>query len=573
MPFTLEDGRIERFEVRHIGVIGPGIVGMPMAALLARARIREGTATPARVTVVQRPSPTSGWKVSAINRGVSPIGGEEPDLADIVAGAVREGLLRATHDMAALRDADAVLVCVQTDRRGIGPDYDPLYEALDRLIPVLRERPAGHIPLIVFESTLAPSSMATVIRERFAAGGLTDGRDCLLANSPNRVMPGRLVERVESSDKVVAGLTPAAVEAVRRLYAWIVTRATLHPTNSLTAEVVKTLENAYRDVRIAYAAEIARFCDERDIAFFLLRDRVNLIVGQGDRASQDPSSVPVGGLLVPTIGVGGHCLPKDGILLWWRRLQAGDDGSSSLILEARRINDESPSHALRLAERSLGDLSGRTVALLGVAYRADSEDTRNSPTLVLAQHLRERGARVLLHDPHVRPHDVNLVRFGFAQDLDRDLTRVLHGADVLFVCVPHREYVRARKALLARSARMRAVVDGCHLFRPEDLRGSRLLFTGIGEGRQEPDEALVQFVVEGFRAVERGVAREVRRLLDFLNERYASTAFERADFEEVRRLAGTCVTGCRIGDPEATFRDIAPFQGFLPRLVRLALAS
>lgn len=570
MPLLLDDGRIARWEVRHIGVIGPGIVGMPMAALLARARVREGTPEPARVTVVQRASPTSGWKVAAINKGESPIGGEEPDLQDIVADAVRDGLLRATHDMEALRDADAVLVCVQTDRSGNAPDYGPLYEALDLLIPVLRARPEGQVPLVVFESTLAPSSMATVIRDRFAAGGLVDGRDCLLANSPNRVMPGRLVERVESSDKVVAGLTPAAVDAVRRLYAWLVTRGTLYPANSLTAEVVKTLENAYRDVRIAYAAEVARYCDERDVAFFTLRDRVNLLLEQGDGASQDPTAVPVGGLLVPTVGVGGHCLPKDGILLWWRRIESGDDGGSSTILEARRINDESPAHVLRLAERSLGDLSGRAVTILGVAYRADSEDTRNSPSLVLARLLRERGARVTLHDPHVRPRDVNVVRAGFADDMDRDLVRAVHGADVLVACVPHREYVRARKSLLGIGARLRGVVDACHLFGPEVLRGRRLVFTGIGQGRGDPDDGLVRFVTHGFRAVERGVAREVRGLLDFLNERYASTPFERAEFHEVQRLSATCVTGCRIGDPEAPAPGVEPWDGFLPRLVRLA---
>ncbi len=573
MPLQLEGGRIVRWEVRHIGVIGPGIVGMPMAALLARARVREGSEEPARVTVVQRASPTSGWKVAAINRGESPIGGEEPDLQDIVANAVQEGLLRATHEMEALRDADVVLVCVQTDRAGNAPDYGPLFEALDLLIPVLRGRPPGNVPLVVFESTLAPSSMATVIRERFAAGGLVDGRDCLLANSPNRVMPGRLVERVESSDKLVAGLTPAAVEAVRRLYAWIVTRGTLHPTNSLTAEVVKTLENAYRDVRIAFAAEIARFCDEHDIAFFALRDRVNLLLAQGDDASHDPTAVPTGGLLVPTVGVGGHCLPKDGILLWWRRLESGDNGRSSLILEARRINDESPAYALRLAERALGDLSGWAVTVLGVAYRADSEDTRNSPSLVLARLLRERGARVTLHDPHVRPRDVNVVRAGFVDDLDRDLVRAIRGADLLFACVPHREYVLARKTLLGGGPRLRGVVDACHLFRPEDLRGRRLVFAGLGQGRRDPEEGLVRFVAEGFRVVERAVAREVRGLVDFLNERFASSSFERAVFEEVRRLAGTCVTGCRIGEPDAPLPEVRPFQGFLPRLVRVGLLT
>ncbi|HEX5632996.1 MAG TPA: nucleotide sugar dehydrogenase, partial [Gemmatimonadales bacterium] len=398
MPLTLDRDTVTRWHVRKIAVVGPGIVGMPMAALLADARIREGGEEPARVVVVQRDSPTSGWKVGAINEGRSPIGGVEPDLDRIVAGTVREGILSASHDYAALADADLVLVSVQTDRSGIAPDYGPLFEALTGIAGALRARPAGNVPVVVFESTLAPSSMATVIREHFARFGLVEGRDVLLGNSPNRVMPGRLVERVAASDKIIAGLHPATPGLVRRIYGRIVTHGALHETGSLTAEVVKTLENAYRDVRIAYAAEVARWCDACDVDFFALRDRVNARARQTDAASADAQAVPSGGLLVPMLGVGGHCLPKDGVLLWWRALEAGADTGRSLILEARRVNDESPAATLALAERAFGPLAGRRVALLGAAYRGNSEDTRNSPTLAFARVLQAHGATVAIHD-------------------------------------------------------------------------------------------------------------------------------------------------------------------------------
>ena len=196
MPLSLHEGRVSSWRVNRIAVVGPGIVGMPMAALLAHARIREGGDTPAHVVVIQRNSPTSGWKVPAINEGRSPIGGVEPALDEVVRDAVAQGLLSASHDYAALADADVVLVSVQTDRRGNEPDYGPLFEALDGIAAALATRPAGNIPLVIFESTLAPSSMTTVIREHFARHGLVEGRDVLLGNSPNRVMPGRLVERV-----------------------------------------------------------------------------------------------------------------------------------------------------------------------------------------------------------------------------------------------------------------------------------------------------------------------------------------------------------------------------------------
>ncbi|HOU53173.1 MAG TPA: nucleotide sugar dehydrogenase [Myxococcota bacterium] len=566
------DGTVARWEVRKIGVIGPGIVGMPMAAMLAHARVRIGQEAPARVVVIQRDSPTSGWKVGAINRGESPIGGVEPDLDRIVAEGAREGLLSASHHVEDLRDADVVLVCVQTDKRGLAPDYGPLMEALEGLARAFQARPEGQVPLVVFESTLAPSTMATVIRDHFRRFGLEDGRDVLLGNSPNRVMPGRLVERVRTSDKIVAGLHPETPRLIQRLYGHIVTEGRLHPTSSLTAEVVKTLENAYRDVRIAYAAEVARWCDARDIDFFALRDRVNEVLGQADEASRNPTAVPVGGLLVPTLGVGGHCLPKDGILLWWRRLEAGDPGEKSLILEARRVNDESPAATLSLAERALGPLDGRPVALLGVAYRFDSEDTRNSPTLVLGNLLRRKGCAVRLADPYVRPGDQNLVRSGLDAAFTNDRGRALEGAEVAFLCTGHGVYARDLGAMLDEGApTLAGIVDACNLASRGEVESRGLVYAGIGRGRRPPPSGLVDAVVGGFRAVERGVAREVQGLCDFLNARYAATPFEAVRFPDVQALARTCSTGCMLADPVPP--DPVPgWEDLRSRLVEHALA-
>lgn len=546
MPLTLRADGVQSWQVRKIVVIGPGIVGMPMAALLAHARIREGTDEPARVVVLQRASRNSGWKVDAINAGRSPIGGVEPALDAIVADAVAAGLLSATSDPSTVRDADVVLVCVQTDKRGFAPDYDPLFEALTGAAQALRARPTGNVPLIVFESTLAPSSMTTVVREHFERYGLVEGRDILLGNSPNRVMPGRLVERVRTSDKIVAGLHPATPELIGRLYRRIVTGGVLYPTNSMTAEVVKTLENAYRDVRIAFAAEVARDCDARDVDFYALRDAVNARLAQADRASSDPTAVPSGGLLVPTIGVGGHCLPKDGILLWWRRIESGADTSRSLILAAREINDASPAAAVQLAERAFGPVDGRTVALLGTAYRFNSEDTRNSPTLALAMLLRSRGCTVRLHDPYVRADDQNLRKFGLTEIFTSDLGAAVGDAEWIMMCTAHRDYVAGRDAILRLAPRARALFDGCNLYHEREFVDGDVAYAGIGRGHEPPSAALVDSVVAGFRALEQGLAREVDDTIAFLNDRFARDAFNQVSFETVRQLAGTCVTGCAI---------------------------
>ena len=569
MPLSFTSASDYRWTVRKIAVVGPGIVGMPMAALLAHACIRENSAVPAKVLVLQRNSRTSGWKVPAINRGESVIGGVEPGLDAIVADAVREGILSASHDYEDAADADVVLVSVQTDKKGFAPDYGPLLEALEGIAKALLRRPAGNIPVIVFESTLAPSSMLTVIRQHFAQHGLEEGRDVLLGNSPNRVMPGRLVERVAAADKLVAGLNPLTPVLIEKVYARIVTQGRLYPTNSMTAEIVKTLENAYRDVRIAFAAEVVRYCDAHDIDFYAVREAVNARLAQTDGASGCATAVPTGGVLVPTIGVGGHCLPKDGILLWWRKLEAAADTSRSLILESRRINDESPEQTLRLGERAFGPLQGKRVALLGLAYRFDSEDTRNSPTLDTARRLLERGSVIRIHDPYVRSHDVNLERFGLGPYFTNDLDAALADAEIIIVCTGHAVYQQERARILNGPPRLRAVLDGANLFRPEHFAGTSVQYAGIGRGRRSPPSKFIAFVERSFRAMEQGVANEVEGIVEFLNERYATDPFNRVEFGKVRELARTCVTGCEIANANANV-GAPDYNGFRLRLVARA---
>ena len=569
MPLSFTDETDFDWQVKKICVIGPGIVGMPMAALLAHAKITEGSDDPAKVVVIQRDSKTSGWKVPSINAGESVIGGVEPALDKIVAESVAEGRLSASHDYSVASDADMVLVCVQTDKKGFEPDYGPMFSCLHELAKALTKKPEGNVPVIVFESTLAPSSMATLVRDHFAEYGLVEGKDVLLGNSPNRVMPGRLVERVAASDKLVAGLHPLTPKLIKRVYKRIVTKGTLFETNSMTAEVVKTLENAYRDVRIAFAAEIVRYCDDNDIDFFALRDAVNDRISQSDDASSSATAVPSGGVLVPTIGVGGHCLPKDGILLWWRRIESGFDTSDSLIVQSRVINDESPAHTIRLTENKFGDVSGRNIALLGTAYRFDSEDTRNSPTMDLAAQLLEKGASITIHDPYVKPSDQNLERRELQSYFTNDYAEALGSAEIVIVCTGHGVYASGLDTILDAGKGLKGLVDGANVYARGDVEAKGIGYTGIGRGRNAPADALIEFVETSFRAVEHGVANEVAALADFLNGRYAPTDFNRVTMAKVRELAGSCVTGCVIAEEMATIS--APnYEDFVTRLATYA---
>jgi UDP-N-acetyl-D-mannosaminuronic acid dehydrogenase len=572
MSYLQYKDELKNWRVEKIGVIGPGIVGMPMAAMLAYSKIKIGQDEPAKVVVVQRKSKTSGWKVNSINEGNSVIGGIEPELDHLVHSAVNDGILSASDSYNVLSDADVILVCVQTDKKGLEPDYDPLFEALTNTAEVLQNKKVEKKPLIIIESTLGPSSMESIIKPFFAKYGLIEGKNIYLGNSPNRVMPGRLVERIRRSDKLVAGLNPLTPHMISKIYCNIVTEGTLYKTNSLTAEVVKTFENAYRDVRIAFSAEIAEYCDFHDINFYTVRDKVNSLLNQKDRASDNPNEVPTGGLLIPMIGVGGHCLPKDGILLWWRKIESGADTSMSLILKSRDVNNSSPSNSIKLAETKFGDISGKRVALLGTAYRFNSEDTRNSPTLVLADKLLEQNCNIVLHDPYVKVEDKNLEKYGLTKYFSNDLEKTLMDAEYIFLCTAHAQYLEEKEMILKFSKKLKGVFDGCNIYNYNDFIDSNIIYTGIGRGRQKPNDEFINYVYEGFRLVEKGVSNELLGVIEFLNQKYADDDFNKINFEEVQKLAGSCTTGCDIVEPGIINAIPSKYES-ISRLVKCSIES
>ena len=552
-----------------IAVIGPGTVGMPMAALLASAAGTDGSPPP-RVVVVQRQSDSSGWKVKAINSGHSPLGGHEPELEKLIAESVARGYLTATHDRDACADADVILVCAQTDRVGLTPDYGCLLKSLSDVCDALGRRTAPGRPLVIIESALAPSTMQTVVRPFFAGRGLIDGQSVLLANSPSRAMCGRLVESITKSDKLVAGLRPETPVLVASLYRRILTRGKPVVTNSLSAEVASAVENAFRDVRIAFAVEVARHCDRLDVDFRTLRDHVNDVLEWSDAVTWNPSAVPTGALLMPTVGVGGQALPRDGVLLWWRALESSLPSRNSLILAARSVNDASPAAVVRRARLELGTLSGRRVTVLGAAYRANAAGTRNSPSLVLAALLRDSGADVVVHDPLVPVGDPSIDRLTLANEFTSDLDIALGHGSVVFAATGHQAYHGLASRLRDDSSGIEGVIDACNLFHASDFDGSHVQYAGIGAGRRAPNGDFVRSVVSMYRAMARGVANEVETLVRFLNSHYADDSFNHVDSTEVRRLAGTTWSECRMERP-GEIRRIMEYDGFISGLAQLAV--
>ena len=419
-------------------VVGLGYVGLPVACLLAASGLD--------VLGVD----VNAGRVARLTEGRSHIEGDEPGLAELVAEVVAAGRLRATTDPTRLADRDLVLVAVDTP---VDPaDHRPRYEALrSACADIGRSLRRG--ALVIVESTVGPGTVAGVVVPALeAASGMRAGDDFFFGHCPERVMPGRLLANLRTMSRVVGGATPEVAAVMAALYGRYV-EGELDPTDVLTAELVKTAENAYRDVNIAFANELARICEAAGGDAWKVRELVNKSPGRN--------------LLLPGGGVGGHCIPKDP----WLLAAAAPEPATPLIRAARAVNDSMPAHVRDLAGQLLAeagvDPAGAVVAVLGYAYLENSDDVRNSPSAALVELLRAGGSEVRIHDPFVPPHQ-------------QDLGAVLAGADVAILMVAHDAYRRLDPAALAGALRRPLLVDARRVFEPAALAAAGLGYRSLG---------------------------------------------------------------------------------------------
>jgi UDP-N-acetyl-D-mannosaminuronic acid dehydrogenase len=299
-------------------------------------------------------------------------------------------------------------------------------------------------------------------------------------------MPGKLLEYVTDFPRVVGGIDETSTRRAVELYRAIV-RAPITPTDVLTAEMAKVVENAFRDVNIAFANEVALACERMGVDVYEVRALIN---ARPDRQMHLPGS-----------GVGGHCLPKDGWLLRYglKTYGSGEGGHGGpplrLIPLAREINDAMPLHLAALVAEGLAaagrEVAGARVAVLGVAYLEDSDDTRNTPALPLIAALLEQGAEVIAHDPFVRQHDWKLAWGGRPPvPLTHDLEAALEGADCGVIVTRHQEYREWADAGMGTDRlkevkdRMRTglLVDGRNVLGAEACRRAGIAYRGVGKG-------------------------------------------------------------------------------------------
>src|SRR3989440_7387927 len=355
----------------RVGVVGLGYVGLPLVVEFAGAGF-------AAIGFEVDQS-----KADRINAGESYIGDIE---SQTVKKLTASGQLQATTDFDHLRDCDAIVICVPTPlRKTKEPDISYIMAAAEEIKQRLRRG-----QLIILESTTYPGTTDEVLLPMLEETGLKLDEDFLLAFSPERVDPGNPQFQTHNIPKVVGGVTNDSTEAAACLYSQIVNE--VHSvTSARVAEAAKLLENTFRAVNIGMANEMARLCYA-----------LNIDTWEVIRAA---ATKPFGFMpFDPGPGIGGHCIPLEPHYLSWKARQHGFD--SRFIGLAEEVNSRMPEHVVQLVSDGLNDerkaLKGARVLLLGVAYKKDIDDVRESPALSIIDRLRAKGADVRYHDPFVR---------------------------------------------------------------------------------------------------------------------------------------------------------------------------
>lgn len=410
---------IDKFAQRraHVAVVGLGYAGLPITVAFAECGYR--------VTGID----LDADKVQAIRQGVSYV----EDIPDhVLAPVVAAGRLDATTDYAVLRDCDAVSICVPTPLSKTGdPDISYIAAATEEIARYLHP---GMV--IVLESTTYPGTTMEIVLPKLAASGLTVGEDFYLVFSPERVDPGRQDWTTRNTPKVMGGVTPDCLAAGMAYYQPAVDN--LVPVSSPdTAEMVKLLENTFRAVNIGLANELLLMCDKLGL------DAWEVI----DAAATKPFGFMK---FTPGPGLGGHCIPIDPLYLSWklRTMQY----TARFIELASEINTEMPRYWVQKIQDELNDqgraVKGSKVLILGVAYKRDVRDVRESPALDIIALLQQKGADVSYHDPHIPSLDYE----GVYLTSTPDLTAALHAADCTVIVTDHSTYdwahVRAHAACL-----------------------------------------------------------------------------------------------------------------------------
>ena len=405
---------------KKISVLGLGYVGLPVSAAFASRGFDV-------VGIDVQPS-----VVDVINSGRIHI--VEPDLDMLVQAAVSAGKLRATLKP---EPADAFIIAVPTPFKDDNvPDLSFVQQAAEMIAPLLKQG-----DLVVLESTSPVGTTEQIcawIGERrpdlILPESMKDKSDIHVAHCPERVLPGSVLRELVDNDRIIGGISPACAAAAADLYQTFV-KGELHLTNARTAELAKLVENAFRDVNIAFANELSLICEKLDINVWDLIELAN--------------RHPRVNILKPGPGVGGHCIAVDP----WFIVAAAKD-LTKIIRAAREVNDSKPGAVVDKIKAAAARLRQPIIACLGLSYKADIDDLRESPALHIVEMLaRDQVGDLLIVEPNIRDLPANLSSFLNVQHAE--LHAALRKADIIVLLVDHRQFKRVDRELL----KLKIVID------------------------------------------------------------------------------------------------------------------
>ncbi|MCL2687125.1 MAG: nucleotide sugar dehydrogenase [Methanobrevibacter sp.] len=345
-------------------IIGQGYIGIPTATLFADNGCKV-------LGVDIHPE-----KVDKLNEGELPI--EEPGLKEKLKSAISKNNYYASTT-AQESDVFIITVPTPTNKGDLSCDLTKVMKACNSIVPLLKKR-----NIVIVESTIAPMSTDNIIKPIFEEAGFTIGEDLYLAHCPERVLPGKIIEELINNDRIIGGVTPQCSDKVAKVYE-IFVKGEIVKTEAKTAEMSKCMENTFRDVNIALANELAKICSSIGV------NTLDVI----ELANKHPRV----NIHSPGPGVGGHCLAIDPYFIY-----ALAPKEAKLIKLARDINNSMPKFVVDNTKKILegiGNIENPKIAILGVAYKGNTDDLRESPALVVIDLLKNEGYEIAIHDSHI----------------------------------------------------------------------------------------------------------------------------------------------------------------------------
>ncbi|MBL8050440.1 MAG: nucleotide sugar dehydrogenase [Anaerolineales bacterium] len=436
----------DRVKFNKICVIGLGYIGLPTASTFAKNGV-DVLGVDINESIVK-----------ILNQGNVHI--HEPNLPEALSVAIQSGKFRASTKV---EEADAFIIAVPTPfkENEVGTyngveyklaDMRAVTSAAESIVPLLKK---GN--LVILESTSPPRTTVDLIAPILQKSGLQAGSDFYLCYSPERVLPGQIMKELIENARVIGGVTKESAQAGEDLYS-IFVKGKILQTDATTAEMVKLMENTYRDVNIAIANEFSRLADKFGVDVW---EAISL-------ASLHPRVK----ILSPGPGVGGHCISVDP----WFFVEAAPE-LTPLIYHSRQVNDAQPSFVVEKVKSALGDLKNKKIAALGLAYKPDVDDLRESPANEVVHLLQNAGANVLAWEPF-KP-DAKLAGINMASSFED----AIKDSDALLLLVKHSEFVKLNPNEIVKKTKAKVVIDTVNAWKADEWQKAGFEVVRLGVGK------------------------------------------------------------------------------------------